>query len=100
MSEQLLVAVFAQDIRDDLIDALIGLEAISGFNLETIDGYGREHSRYDLREQVAGYRQLCRLEVLHESDQEQALLATLARACAAGHLRYWVMPLKSSGQLP
>ena len=100
MNTQLLVAVFSEEIRDDLIDALIGLDDISGFNMESIDGYSREHSRYDLREQVAGYRRLCRLEVLHDEEQQQALLATLGQACAAGHVRYWIMPLTAAGQLP
>ena len=55
---QLLVMMVPGDLRDDVIDSLISGEGISGFNMTTIAGYSREHSQYDLREQVEGYRQL------------------------------------------
>ncbi|MDJ0879080.1 MAG: DUF3240 family protein [Halieaceae bacterium] len=99
MSEQLLVAVTSEKIREDLIDTLIGLEEISGFNLSTIDGYSRSHSEYDLQEQVAGYRRLCRLEVIHPEDQQEALLEALRGACGNSPLRYWIVPLAASGHL-
>lgn len=100
MSEQLLVAVFSKDIRDDVIDALIALQDISGFNMEAIDGYSREHSKYDLQEQVAGYRRLYRVEVLHGEEQESQLLTALGSVASASHIRYWIMPLKAVGRLP
>jgi hypothetical protein len=99
MNEQLLVVVASEKIREDLVDALIGLEEISGFNLGTIGGYSREHSEYDLGEQVAGYRRLCRLEILHREDQQATLLAALEAACGASPLRYWITPLIASGHL-
>ncbi len=100
MNEQLLVAMFSEGIRDDLIDALIQLEEVSGFSMQAIDGYSREHSQYDLREQVAGYRRLCRVEILHEVEHEAALLAALEAVCSASPIRYWITPLQSAGHLP
>jgi predicted metal-dependent hydrolase len=100
MNEQVLVAMFSAGIRDHLIDALIGLPEISGFSMETIDGYSREHSQYDLREQVAGFRRLCRVEVLHSREHEAVLLEALRQVCSGSPIRYWITPLLSAGHLP
>jgi hypothetical protein len=99
MKYQLLTAVFSESIKDDVVDALIALENISGFSMTATDGYSRRHSQYDLREQVAGYRRLCRAEVVHPEAQEHALLATLESLCGASHIRYWITSLASAGQL-
>jgi hypothetical protein len=96
---QLLVLVVADDLRDEVIDALMALSEISGFNLSPIAGYSREHSRFNLREQVAGYRGMSRFEVLHEREQQEVLLSALEEACAESHARYWILPLAASGQL-
>ena len=99
MTEQLLVAIAAESMREDLVDVLIGLESISGFSLSTIDGYSHSHTEYDLQEQVAGYRRFCRLEVLHRPDQQQELLRALTAVCEASPVRYWIQPLAASGHL-
>ena len=99
MQQQLLVLVVADELRDDIIDALMALPAISGFNLSPIAGYSREHSRFNLREQVEGHRKMSRFEVLHEREQEEELLSALQRVCAQSHARYWILPLAASGQL-
>jgi hypothetical protein len=100
MNEQVLMAIIAEDIKDDLIDALIQLPEISGFNLQSIDGYSREHGQYDLREQVAGFRRLCRIEVIHSKQQEAKLLDALSTIASASPTRYWIMPIQASGHLP
>ncbi len=99
MKEQLLTAVFSDDVKDDVIDALIAMEALSGFSLSRIDGYSREHSQFDVSEQVAGHRRMCRIEVLHEATLEEELLTTLGAAVRASHLRYWLTALAGSGTL-
>lgn len=97
MTEQMLTAVFPEAIRDEVIDALIGLQEITGFNLSAIDGYSREHSQYDIGEQVTGYRRMCRLEVAHLQEHQALLLSALAGVASASHLHYWIMPLLDSG---
>ncbi len=97
MNKQILTAVFSDEIRDEVIDAMMNLEVLSGFTLGAVDGYSREHSRYDIREQVAGYRRMCRIEVMHGEDQEQMLLAALQEAGRASHVRYWISPVSRSG---
>ena len=94
---QLLIVVVPVDIKDDVVDTLIGLEDISGFNLETIAGYSREHSQFSIREQVEGYRQLFRFEIMHRSDQQDRLISSLRPVCAGPHLRYWIVPIVEQG---
>lgn len=97
MKEQLLVVLVASTLKEDLIDALIQCPHITGFSLQEISGYSREHSQYDLSEQVAGYRKLHRFEVQHEAALERVLLKLLEEVCSASHARYWIVPVQTSG---
>lgn len=99
MSEQLLIVMVADAIREDMIDALIQCDSIGGFSQYEINGYSREHSQYDLSEQVAGYRKLCRFEIQHNAALEAELLALVRAVCSASHARYWVVPILHGGQL-
>lgn len=95
---EVVLAVFPMASRDAVIDALIGSETFSGFTLTGVDGFSREHGNYALQEQVAGYRQDCRIEIMIETGQRESLLALLADACGPGRLRYWAMPIEASGR--
>ena len=95
--KQLLVLMAPIDIKDDIVDALIGCKEISGFNMSTTAGYSREHSQYDLSEQVRGHRQFFKFEVMHDRQQQADLLAVLRPACASGEIRYWITPLLEQG---
>ena len=97
--EQLLVVVVADDLRDRIVDTLIGLDDISGFTLSDVEGYSREHQGLSLREQVAGHRGMARFEVIHEPAQQGALVDALAAACGTAEVRYWLMPLAAAGRL-
>ena len=94
---QLLVAIVPAEIKDDVVDSLITLQPISGFNLTRIAGYSREHSHFSLREQVEGHREMFRFEVLHEPAQEEALLQALGQVCAVARARFWILPLLAQG---
>ncbi|KAA1193065.1 DUF3240 domain-containing protein [Pseudohalioglobus sediminis] len=100
MNKQILTAVFSEEIKDEIIDTMMSLEVVSGFTLGAVHGYSREHSRYDIKEQVAGHRRMCRIEVMHGEDQEQVLLAALQDAGKASHVRYWISPVSGSGVIP
>ena len=97
--QQLLVIMVPAEIKDDMVDALISCEGISGFNMETIAGYSKEHSQYNLREQVEGYREFFEFEVMHSREQESSLLATLRPVCESAPIRYWIIPVLSQGHL-
>ena len=94
---QMLVAIVPAEIQDDVVDTLIALEAISGFNLTRIAGFSREHSHFSLRERVEGHREMYRFEVLHEPAQEESLLQALEPVCAVARARYWILPLRAHG---
>ena len=98
-SVMLLVLLAPAGRRDDLVDALMGNERISGFTLSPALGYSREHSHFNLGEQVAGYRAYSRFEVLFEAREQEALLNTLRRASGNERLRYWIMPVPETGHL-
>lgn len=96
---QLLVMMVPGDIRDDVIDCLTACKVISGFNMTTMAGYSKEHSQYDLREQVEGYRKFFQFEVMHECQHQAELLATLRSVCAAANIRYWIVPVVEQGHM-
>lgn len=99
VEQQLLTIVVPIDLRDDVIDALIGCQSISGFSLATIAGYSREHSQYDLREQVEGYREFSRFEVMHERQHQGELLVCLRAEFTSAKIRYWITPINEQGHL-
>jgi len=96
-SEQLLVIIAPGDLKDDLVDQLMSLEFISGFNLITIDGYSRAHSQFDISEQVRGFRKLYRFEVLHQPKKKQSILTALAKSTTREMVRYWIVPVLDQG---
>jgi len=97
--QQLLVLIVPAQMKDDMVDALIANPDISGFTLSSAAGYSREHSHFNLREQVEGYRSFCRLEVLHRPGQRAELFTALAGVCGGEALRYWVSPVVEQGHL-
>ena len=97
--QQMLVMMVPAGLGDDIVDTLIGIDGISGFNMTTIAGYSREHSQYDLREQVEGYRQFFKFEVMHRRDQRETLLGRLRPVCESANIRYWVLPVLEQGHI-
>jgi len=96
---RLLVLMVPRERRDDFVDALMGWEALSGFTLLPALGFSREHSHFSIPEQVSGYREFDRFEVLVEATALQTLLDRLSAACGRERLRYWVSPVTAEGHL-
>ena len=96
---QLLVVIVPVEIKDDLVDTLMSLECVSGFNFSEIGGYSKTHSQYDVSEQVQGYRKLQRFEIVHKSAEESLILEALRKVCKNAHVRYWISPINSMGHL-
>ena len=94
---QLLILIVPLDIKDGLVDTLMSLECISGFNFSEIGGYSKVHSQYDLGEQVQGYRKLQRFEILHKTSHQESILDALRPICEKAHIRYWISPISSEG---
>ncbi|WP_100642422.1 DUF3240 family protein [Alteromonas facilis] len=98
MSDHSLLSVFVeQALRDSATDALMGMPKCSGFSISSIDGFSCDHAKYDLREQVAGYRKMVRIDVMHHVDDLQSILAALAEIHSEHPLRYWVTPIIQTG---
>lgn len=101
MPESLLLVLLAPaDRRDDLVDALMDDEDVSGFTLTPALGYSRDHGAFSPGEQVAGYRDYVRFEVLLDPRRQAHVLDLLERAGGSERLRYWLTPIPETGHLP
>lgn len=97
--KQMLVLIAQNEIKDDIVDTLIELDFLSGFSLGTICGFSREHSHFNIKEQVEGYREFCKFEIMHPNEQQEALLAAITLVCKHNPCRYWIMPITQTGTL-
>jgi len=76
---------------------LITMDKLSGFNLKKINGYSKEHSHFNIAEQVEGYRELIQFEILLAENDKQALIDHLTPLCRPAKLRYWFLPVSDGG---
>ena len=86
-------------LKDEVVDELISMPNITGFNLTKMSGYSKEHSLYDISEQVEGYRTFYQFEVLIASNEVNNLKNSLNPICQPAKLRYWVTPVIENGHL-
>ncbi|HBY85959.1 MAG TPA: DUF3240 domain-containing protein [Colwellia sp.] len=94
MSEQVIFTLnVPTGLKDDVIDKLITLSSITGFNLKKINGYSKEHSQFDIAEQVEGYRTFYQIEVLLFLKDIEQLKESLNPICQPAKLRYWLTPV-------
>lgn len=84
-------------LKDEMVDKLISLPSITGFNLTKMSGYSKEHSLYDIAEQVEGYRTFYQFEVLIAVSEVNNLKNSLNPICQPAKLRYWLTPVIESG---
>ncbi|MHA7815043.1 MAG: DUF3240 family protein [Pseudohaliea sp.] len=96
---RLLVFMVPRERRDDFVDVLMGRKGLAGFTLLPALGFSREHSHFSIPEQVAGYRDFDRFEVLVEAPDLPPLLERLSAACGRERLRYWLLPVIDEGHL-
>jgi len=98
-SEQLFILIAPKELKDDIVDILISLDALTGFNLKAINGYSKEHSSFNITEQVEGYRALVQFEVLLKVVDKATLMNALKPICHPAKLKYWFLPVIESGHL-
>lgn len=96
---QLLVVIVPEEIKDNLVDALIGTEVMTGFSLSKIQGYSRENHHYNIQEQVEGYRDFYRFELLHQQADYAELISHIKEVSPNGNLRYWCVPVFDAGSI-
>lgn len=98
-NELMLVAIVPEDLKDKVVDTLMAQSLISGFSLAKIQGFSKAHSHYNIREQVEGYRDFFRFEILHDASNSAQLCQVLSTTNNDKRLRYWILPLIESGVL-
>jgi hypothetical protein len=96
---QILVLLAPRDRRDDFVDALMSRGELSGFTLLPALGFSREHSHFNVSEQVSGYREFDRFEVITDATALPLLIENLSEMHGRDRLRYWVYPLSDVGHL-
>jgi hypothetical protein len=85
--------------RDDIVDTLMGLDAVSGFSFSDCGGFSRQHSHLNLQEQVQGFGDYERFEVLCDDDTVREILSRLASIAGRDHIRYWVTTASAQGRI-
>ena len=98
MPEQALLSVFLeQQLCDQVTDTLIASEHCNGFTLSPVQGYSKHHAQDDLKEQIAGYRHIFRLDILHSPEEQHHVLSLLASVGSQHPMRYWITPVLQHG---
>lgn len=97
VSELLFSIIVPITLKDEVVDRLMGLAQLSGFNLKTIYGYSKAHSDFNITEQVEGYREMVQFDILLAEQDKQALIDTLKPVCQPARLKYWFTPIIESG---
>lgn len=96
-NDSLLVLMAPARRRDDIVDVLMLLESISGFSVTDAAGFSRAHSQFNQREQVQGFGDYERFEVLCDASSQKALIQALGEMVGRDHFRYWVLPVLEQG---
>jgi len=97
--DALLVLLVPCPRRDDVVDALLSMEAVSGFSVTDAAGFSRAHSQLNRRELVQGYGDYERFEVLCDEETREHLLQVLEDMAGRDRFRYWVMPVLEEGDI-
>ncbi|MGB1201562.1 MAG: DUF3240 family protein [Cognaticolwellia aestuarii] len=85
--------------KDDVIDQLMLSDIASGFNIFPIMGYSQKHSAFSLEEQVRGYKDMLKFEVVIEQSELEQLKEELSSLFATIKIRYWATPVIKTGHL-
>lgn len=93
----LFTLISPKELKDDIVDELMAMPELTGFNLKKISGYSKEHNSFNTTEQVEGYRELYQFEVLINQAEQEALMSVLRPICQSMHLRYWLIPVIENG---
>lgn len=98
-NDLMLVAIVPEALKDKVVDTLMAESFLSGFSLAKIQGFSKAHSQYNVREQVEGYRDFYRFEVLHQASSSAQLCQILSKTNSDKKIRYWILPLIETGVL-
>jgi len=95
----MLIAIVPEALKNKVVDTLMAESVSSGFSLAKIQGFSHIHSHYNVREQVEGYQDFYRFEILHKGANSKALCELLGATNEAKTIRYWIFPVIETGVL-
>jgi hypothetical protein len=95
----LLTCMVPDNLKDDAIDFFLSSEGQTGFNMIPMMGFSKEHSQFDLVEQVQGYRSFVQFQVMLERCQWSMFKTELSAALSNSDIRYWLTYLDEEGHL-
>ena len=98
-NQQLFTIIINNSVKDDAVDVVLSLENITGFTLSKAYGFSRKHAKYDIKEQVEGYKDFYRIDIVHEPKDLDQLLQAFSQLNSQFKLKYWVMPLNDCGEI-
>ncbi|MBD2858655.1 DUF3240 family protein [Spongiibacter sp. KMU-158] len=91
---QLLVLNIPPELEDELVDYLLGIEALSGFTSYPVRGHG-EQRRLSIAEQVTGRRKRVQFELILSAPALTTLLEGLSSV--GTDIYYWYQDVAGSG---
>ena len=98
MTERCIFSCFVDpETVDNVLDCLLVQTFVTGFSMQKIEGYSKDHASYSVSEQVAGYRAICRIDIQLAQADIEALSAALKALALQHPIRYWVTPVLESG---
>ncbi len=98
-NQQLITIMINKSIKDDAVDVVLNLENITGFTLYNAYGFSRKHAQYDIKEQVEGYKDFYRMDIIHHPKDLDGLLEAFSKLGGRFKLKYWVLPLVDCGEI-
>ena len=98
MSTQMLIVNCSPELEDALVDALLEIEAVTGFTVFKAQGHG-PGGALSIAEQVAGRRNRIEVRIALAEEQVQNCLRGLASVLPNPDIMYWVVPVLASGRL-
>ena len=95
---QMLTINCSPAIEDDLIDALLAIEGVTGFTVLKAQGHGPVGAM-SIAEQVAGRRQRVQVQITLPATRVKNCLRQLADALPSPDIMYWITPVLGFGRL-
>lgn len=92
----MLVMNLPPELEDDMVDYLLALNSVSGFNSYVIRGHG-EHTDMSIAEQVAGRRKRVQFETMIDEADLTTVVAGLQTQVGAG-INYWHYAISTMGR--
>jgi len=83
-------------LEEDLIDYLLGLDAVAGFTSYEAMGHG-EHSNLSIAEQVSGRRKRLQFELLLEDETVFDSIVAGLESNVGADIKYWEQPVRNIG---